>query len=110
VYRRQRTQPHPFLNLFKRRGVLLLRDKARNEIVKLALTPSNRHAPSIGEGKANVNIRSQSSLTALSRHFGKWSGVALIGTYVLAIIAGGLIGSEFGFLLTRKLLPSRQLA
>jgi len=43
-------------------------------------------------------------------HFGKWSGVALIGTYVFAIIAGGLIGSVFGFLLGRKLLPRRQLA
>jgi hypothetical protein len=43
------------------------------------------------------------------RHFGKWSGVALIGTYVFAIVAGGLIGSVSGFSLTRKLLPPRQL-
>lgn len=42
-------------------------------------------------------------------HFGKWSGVALIGAYVLAIIAGGLIGSASGFVLSRKLLPRRQL-
>jgi hypothetical protein len=44
------------------------------------------------------------------KHFGKWSGVALIGTYVLAVIAGGLIGSVSGFLLTRKLLPRRQMS
>jgi hypothetical protein len=43
------------------------------------------------------------------RHFGKWSGVALIGTYVFAIVAGGLIGSVSGFSLTRKLLPPKQL-
>jgi hypothetical protein len=42
-------------------------------------------------------------------HFGKWSGIALIGTYVIAIVAGGLIGSVSGFLLTRKLLPPKQL-
>jgi hypothetical protein len=44
------------------------------------------------------------------KHFGQWSGIALIGTYTLAIIAGGLIGSASGFLLTRKLLPRRQLS
>lgn len=43
------------------------------------------------------------------KYLGKWSGVALIGTYVLAIVAGGLIGSVSGFSLTRKLLPRRQL-
>jgi hypothetical protein len=43
------------------------------------------------------------------QHFGQLRGVALIGTYILAIIAGGLIGSGSGFLLTRKLLPRRQL-
>jgi hypothetical protein len=43
------------------------------------------------------------------KHFGKWSGVALIGTYVLAIVAGGFIGSVSGFSLTRKLLLPRQL-
>ena len=37
-------------------------------------------------------------------HFGKWSGVALIVAYVMAIIAGGSIGSVMGFLLARKLL------
>jgi hypothetical protein len=42
-------------------------------------------------------------------HFGKWAGVALIGTYAFAIAAGGLIGSLSGFSLTRKLLSSRQL-
>jgi hypothetical protein len=43
------------------------------------------------------------------KHFGRWSGVALIGTYVLAVVAGGLIGSVSGFSLTRKLLPPRRL-
>ena len=43
-------------------------------------------------------------------HFGQWSGIALIGTYILAIITGGLIGSASGFLLTRKLLLRRRLS
>jgi hypothetical protein len=43
-------------------------------------------------------------------HFGKCSGVALIGSYVLAIVVGGLIGSALGFSLTRKLLPPRRLS
>jgi len=38
---------------------------------------------------------------------GRWSGIALIGSYVLAIGAGALIGALGGFLLTRKLLPRR---
>lgn len=42
-------------------------------------------------------------------HFGAWSGVALIGTYVFSIVTGCLIGSVSGFLLTRKLLRARQL-
>ena len=41
------------------------------------------------------------------QHFGQWRGIALIGTYILIIIAGGLIGAASGFLLTRKLLPRR---
>ena len=44
-----------------------------------------------------------------AKHFGTWSGVALIGTYVLGIVAGGLIGSVSGFLLSRKLLRPRQM-
>ena len=43
------------------------------------------------------------------KHFGKWYGIALIATYFLAIIAGGFIGLISGFLLTRKLLPRKQL-
>jgi len=43
------------------------------------------------------------------KHLGQWSGVALMGAYVLSTIAGGLIGSVSGFSLTRKLLPRRQL-
>jgi hypothetical protein len=38
---------------------------------------------------------------------GRWSGIALIGAYVLAIGAGAVIGALGGFLLTRKLLPRR---
>ena len=41
-------------------------------------------------------------------HLGTWSGVALIGTYVLAIVAGAFIGSASAFLLALKLLPRRQ--
>src|SRR5215470_9809489 len=44
------------------------------------------------------------------QRFGQWRGIALIGTYILAIITGGLIGSASGFFLTRKLLPRRQLS
>jgi hypothetical protein len=44
------------------------------------------------------------------KHLEEWAGVVLIGTYIFAIIAGGLIGSVSGFLLTRKLLPRRQLS
>jgi hypothetical protein len=36
---------------------LLLRHEARNEVIEFALTPSDRHARSIGEGKANVKIQ-----------------------------------------------------
>src|SRR5260221_9015031 len=57
VHRSQRTQPHAFLDLFKRGRVLLLRHKARNEVIQLVLTPSDRHAGSIGECKANVKIK-----------------------------------------------------
>ena len=39
------------------------------------------------------------------QHFGSRSGVALSASYVLAAIAGGVIGSVAGFSLTRKLLP-----
>jgi hypothetical protein len=42
------------------------------------------------------------------QHFGQWRGIALIGAYILAVIAGGLIGSASGFFLTRRLLPPRQ--
>jgi len=38
---------------------------------------------------------------------GRWSGIALLGAYVLAIGVGALIGALGGFLLTRKLLPHR---
>ena len=38
---------------------------------------------------------------------GRWSGIALIASYVLSVIAGGLIGSVAAFWLTRKLLPRR---
>jgi hypothetical protein len=51
----QGIQAHGFLDLFKRRGVSLLHHEARNEVVELALTPSDRHARSIGECMANVN-------------------------------------------------------
>lgn len=43
-------------------------------------------------------------------HFGKWAGVALIGTYILAALAGGVIGLLSGFSLTRRLLPPRRLS
>jgi hypothetical protein len=39
------------------------------------------------------------------QRMGRWSGIALIGAYVLAIGVGALIGALGGFLLTRKLLP-----
>ena len=42
-------------------------------------------------------------------HFGKWSGVALIGAYVFSIVVGGFIGSVSGFAVSRKLLRPRQL-
>ena len=42
------------------------------------------------------------------RQFGKWSGIAIVATYVLAILAGGFIGSASGFFLIRKLLPPRK--
>jgi len=38
---------------------------------------------------------------------GRWSGIALIGAYVLAIGVGALIGALGGFFLTLKLLPHR---
>jgi hypothetical protein len=38
---------------------------------------------------------------------GQWSGIALIGAYVLAIGVGALIGGLGGFLLTRKVSPHR---
>src|SRR5208283_380291 len=57
MHRGQRIQPHGFFDFLKRRGVLLLRHKARNEVIQLALTPSNRHAGSIGEWLANVNTQ-----------------------------------------------------
>lgn len=38
---------------------------------------------------------------------GRWSGVVVIGAYLLAIGVGALIGALGGFLLTRKLLPRR---
>jgi len=38
---------------------------------------------------------------------GRWSGIVLIGAYVLAIGVGALIGALGGFFLTRKLLPHR---
>jgi hypothetical protein len=41
------------------------------------------------------------------QRMGRWSGIALIGAYVLAIGVGALIGALGGFLLTRKLLPQR---
>jgi len=37
----------------------------------------------------------------------RWSGIALIGAYVLAIGVGAAIGALTGFLFTRKLLPRR---
>jgi len=43
------------------------------------------------------------------QHFGQLRSVVLIGAYILAIIAGGIIGSRSGFLLTRKLMLRRQL-
>jgi hypothetical protein len=39
---------------------------------------------------------------------GRWSGLALIGAYVLAIALGGSLGAITSFLLTRKLLPRNQ--
>jgi hypothetical protein len=41
------------------------------------------------------------------QRLGRWSGVGLIGTYVLAIGAGALIGALGGFWLTRLALRSR---
>jgi len=38
---------------------------------------------------------------------GRWSGLVLIGTYVIAIIGGAAIGAVAGFLLVRKLLPRK---
>jgi hypothetical protein len=41
------------------------------------------------------------------QRIGRWSGIALIGAYVLAIGAGALIGALGGLLLTRKIQPRR---
>jgi hypothetical protein len=41
------------------------------------------------------------------QHLGRWSGVALIAIYVLAVLAGGLAGCIAGFWLTRNLLARR---
>jgi hypothetical protein len=41
------------------------------------------------------------------QRIGRWSGIALIGAYLLAVGAGALIGAFGGFLLTRKVLPRR---
>jgi hypothetical protein len=41
------------------------------------------------------------------QRMGRWSGIALMGAYVIAIGVGALIGALGGFLLTRKLLPDR---
>jgi hypothetical protein len=38
---------------------------------------------------------------------GRWSGVMLMGTYLLAIGFGALVGGLVGFLFARKLLPRR---
>ena len=38
---------------------------------------------------------------------GGWSGIALIAIYILAVIAGGMVGSIAGFSFTRKLLARR---
>jgi len=38
---------------------------------------------------------------------GRWSGLVLIGTYVIAIIGGAAIGAVAGFLLVRKLLSRK---
>jgi Ca2+/Na+ antiporter len=41
------------------------------------------------------------------QRMGRWSGIALIGVYLLAIGVGALIRALGGFLLTRKLLAHR---
>ena len=41
------------------------------------------------------------------QQLGRWSGIALIGAYVLAIVVGAPIGALTGFLFTRKLLSRR---
>ena len=41
------------------------------------------------------------------QRMGRWSGIALISAYLLAIGVGALIGALGGFLLTRKLLAHR---
>ena len=38
---------------------------------------------------------------------GRWSGIILMGAYLLVISVGALIGALGGFLFTRKLLPRR---
>ena len=38
---------------------------------------------------------------------GRWSGLLVIGTYVIAIIGGAAIGALAGFLLVRRLLLPR---
>jgi len=38
------------------------------------------------------------------QRLGRWSGIALIGAYLIAIGVGALIGALTGFLCTRKLL------
>jgi len=43
------------------------------------------------------------------QRLGRWSGIALIGAYLLAISVGAPIGALAGFLFTKKLLPHRYL-
>jgi Ca2+/Na+ antiporter len=38
------------------------------------------------------------------QRIGRWSGVAMVGAYLLAIGTGALIGAVIGLLFTRKLL------
>jgi hypothetical protein len=61
----------------------------------------NRDLPRVLYGR---NIPGPKGGTAAN---GRWSGIALIGAYLLAIGVGALIGALGGFLLTRKLLAHR---
>ena len=74
---------------FRRTGIYVITVSSAGTLVSLVLSSAALYlGPRVG----------------FLQHLGSWSGVVLIGGYLAAVVAGGVVGSLAGFSLTRKLL------